>query len=179
MEKITSDFSKNQPSGLRETANKAISQAALENDSLKASLAVVAYALGKILEKEHFQKETSWPRIQSSIRSELINAVMLAKKQDFNKLKIALLSITNRISKIDYRFGNYWQNLIEKSRVKQASSAYALGVSLSQATQLTGCDKEELFNYIGFTKMHEETPVIKTIRERVESLSSILKGEKR
>ena len=164
--------------GLREAANDAIAQAAFENDSKKAEIAVISYSLGKLLSKAHFQRSKNWPRVADSILREINEAVSLARSDEFGLLEKKLSSVVSTVAKVDFEFGNYWQNLIEKARVKQASSAYALGLSLSQACGLTCCDKQALFNYIGFTKMHEETPVLKNISERVDRLKELLAEKK-
>ncbi len=169
-------FSASDSLGLRELSNQAINSAALDNDPVMAEVAVIAYALSKLLAKAHFQKESSWPALVSSVKKDLVAAIVFAKKQDWKKTTQLLKNITSTISKTDARFGNFWQNGVEKARVKLASSAYALGLSLSQAHMLTGCDKSELFNYIGFTKMHEETPVSKSIVVRVKELDGLIQG---
>jgi hypothetical protein len=70
--------------------------------------------------------------------------------------------------------GNYVSNLYEKARIKMASSAYGLGLSLSQAAMLTGADKKQLLNYIGITKMHDEIKETKGIASRIKSLKKAL-----
>ncbi len=175
LEKILSSLSRNDPAGLRETANAAISAAALENNSTKAKLAVIAYALTKLLQKEHFQKEPGWKAFKTQVGKKILNAILAAKKEDTSQMSQILISISDRISMVDREFGNYYENLVEKARVKQASTAYAYGLSLGQAAALTGCNQKELFNYIGYTKMHEETPVLGSIEDRVKRLQEILK----
>ena len=59
------------------------------------------------------------------------------------------------IQDFDKEAGNYIQDVIYKARVKQASRAYALGLSLGKAAELTGVEKSFLLSYIGVTKIHD------------------------
>ncbi|MDO8625477.1 MAG: hypothetical protein Q7R47_05320 [Candidatus Diapherotrites archaeon] len=179
LERLLHAFSTSDTTALRSVANTAISQSAMENDALKAELAVISYALEKLIGKPHFQKSKKWNFVLSSIAREFAVAVVAAKKQDMDSVKRSLLDVTKRISATDDEFGHYWEGLVEKSRVKQASTAYAFGLSLSAACALTSANKQELFSYIGYTKMHEETPVLGSIQERVGALESVLKGRGR
>jgi hypothetical protein len=175
LERLSGAFSAANPAALRELANAAIGTAALENDPLKAEIAVLTYALEKLLGKPHFQKERQWAAVMSGIARALSDAVGSAGRDDTEKVKKALAQIASRVSQIDAEYGHYLEDLVDKARVKQASTAYAFGLSLSQACILTGANKQELFSYIGYTRMHEETPPSASIRERVKSLKSMLK----
>jgi hypothetical protein len=174
LRRIQNAFSKENAHALRGLSNQAIREAALENDSLKAETAVIAYALHKLLSKEHYRSDKKWMRIRKSVQQKLLEGTRFLEKKDAKGFERSLHGIAEKIRETDESLGNYAQNLIEKSRVKQASSLYALGVSLGQATALTKADKKSLFNYIGYTKMSDENPVRKTMMERVKELEKVL-----
>ena len=45
---------------------------------------------------------------------------------------------------------------MHKARIKQASRAYSMGLSLGEAASLTGANKTQLLRYIGSTKIHDQ-----------------------
>lgn len=174
IENIQNAFSFGQTSELRQIANQCIRRAALENDRLLAQTAVIAYALHKLLIKEHVQRDTAWKPVQKKLVEKLRDAHQQLEQKKTVEFEKQLNQLSDQIRKIDSALGNYIQNLIEKSKVKQASSLYALGVSLGQATELTQANKKTLFNYIGVTKLHDQQPAQKTMAERVAALEAIL-----
>lgn len=167
-------FQNENTGSLRSISNQAIREAALQNDSLRAEIAVVAYALHKLLSKEHVRSDKQWKKIQKSVQQKLEEGIKNLENKKISEFEKNLSGITKQIRETDESLGNYAQNLMEKSRVKQASSLYALGLSLGQATALTNADKKALFNYIGYTKMSDENPTRKTIAERVKELEKVL-----
>jgi ElaB/YqjD/DUF883 family membrane-anchored ribosome-binding protein len=171
---IKKAFQNQNANALRGISNQAIREAALQNDSLRAELAVISYALHKLLSKEHVRSDKKWEKIQKSVLKKLEEAIQNLNNKKMGEFEKSLSGIASQIKQTDESLGNYSQNLMEKSRVKQASSLYALGLSLGQATALTNADKKSLFNYIGYTKMSDENPSQKTIVERVKELEKVL-----
>lgn len=159
---------------LRGISNQAIREAALQNDSLRAEIAVIAYALHKLLSKEHVRSDKQWQKTQKNVLRKLEEGIKKLENKKIAEFEKTVSSIASQIRETDESLGNYAQNLMEKSRVKQASSLYALGLSLGQATALTNADKKSLFNYIGYTKMGDENPSQKTIADRVKELEKVL-----
>ncbi len=171
---IKNAFQSENAHSLRGISNQAIREAALQNDSLRAEIAIIAYALHKLLSKEHVRSDKKWQKIQKNVLQKLEEGIKNLGNKKILEFEKTISGIASQIREADESLGNYAQNLMEKSRVKQASSLYALGLSLGQATALTNADKKALFNYIGYTKMHDENPTRKTISERVKELEKVL-----
>ncbi len=143
-------------SGLRELSNRALEEALIAESKELINLSLLSYALSKMLTKIHFKEH--WPRI----KEQLISA--LREERPYSTILEELL---NDISLFDKEFGNYVINIVEKARLKQASRAYALGMSIGRAAEITGCDPQELQDYIGKTKIHERPfSQTRSIRER-------------
>ena len=163
---------------LRGLSSRLIKEAAIENNFAKAELSVIAYSLHKIESKSHFVTAKNWPKVKSTIADNLDAASFAADNHNNRVFLSKIKSVISQIVKIDSEIGNYAQSIYEKAKVKQASSAYAFGLSVAQAAALTGADKKELQNYIGFTKMIDEEAESKTIITRVNELKVLL-GDKK
>jgi hypothetical protein len=159
---------------MRGLGNRLIKESAFENNYGKAELGVVAYVLHKMQTKGHFIRNPKWRRLKQDVIEGLNSAFMEAKMDNKIAFIAKLKKTINSIENIDNELGNYAQSMLEKARVKQASLAYSYGLSIPTAAQLTGADKKELQNYIGFTTMHDEETESKSIKERVIELKTLI-----
>ncbi len=170
-------FGENRILELRGLSNRLIRESALNNDYAKAELGVIAYALHKIETKSHFVTNPKWSKIKQAILLILNDAEKASQENNSEKLIQSLKKIIKQITDVDNELGNYAQNLYEKAKVKQASLAYSYGLSISQASSLTGADQKELQNYVGFTTMHDEETEVKSIGERVKELKQLIENQ--
>ncbi|MCX6799317.1 MAG: hypothetical protein NTW59_04460 [Candidatus Diapherotrites archaeon] len=161
---------------LKEAANRAIENAALANDKRMAEFAMVAYCLHKLLGKQHIVRDAKWKKLGSEILADLRSAADAMEGEDQKRFEESMHGIISSIESTDRQLGYFTQGLYEKARVKYASSAYALGLGLSQAAELTGANKKDLLNYIGATRMHDEQLSAEGIGERLAKLKQKLGG---
>ena len=147
---------------------------AVENDPELALVSVVAYCLYKMASKNHFVKNRRWPRVVEIILGNLKKGRSAAEQGDEARFTRNLASIVGEIQFIDHELSNYAKDLFEKAKIKQASTAYAAGVSLSQAAALTGADRKELQKYIGITRIHDEQEPLYSIQERLAKMRELL-----
>jgi len=112
-------------------------------------------------------------KIKSTIIFSLKKASDHLKNKNFNEFKKELDHISDKVFRVDASMGHYTANLYEKAKIKQASRAYAFGLSLMQAVNLTGANEKELLFYIGGTKIHDKEKSIKGINERKKLLEGI------
>ncbi len=158
---------------LREISNDAMKEAVLSGDKELANIAVLAYSLSKILSKLHFRRREEWKKFAKETEKTLYGLVGESKEGNLSGICDTLINLVERI---DHGAGNYTRGLVFKARVKLASQAYALGLSLSSAAELTGADKYELTRYVGATKIHDR-PFVKTISpaDRYKIIKGVLR----
>ncbi|MBU2100572.1 hypothetical protein KKG83_04895 [Candidatus Micrarchaeota archaeon] len=172
-DKIRKAFERNDLVKLRQLSNGLIEEAALKSDKVLAQLSLISYSLQKLLSKPHIIETQKWAEIRKTIIFSLNQASMHLKKKNFGEFKKELNGISEKVFEVDSSMGNYIANIYEKAKIKQASRAYALGLSLMQSVSLTGADEKELLNYIGATKIHDREKSIKGINERKKFLEGI------
>jgi hypothetical protein len=158
---------------LKKLANEAIKYAALTNDKRVAELSVVCYSLMKISSKHHIVESSGWPAARKRIILQLRSAedALPGEKDDFEK---ELGKIQASVLAVDEKLGHFVMNSIRKSRLKLASSAYALGMSLGAASELTKADKKEVMAYIGGTTIHDEEASELSIAQRIRRFRELL-----
>ena len=159
---------------LKSLGNSLIGEAALRNDKDAALLSVISYSLYKMLTKEHFTRDPVWKKVTQTLNSSLLQALDAAKRNDTSDFSKNLANSIEKIERVDNELSNYARNIFEKAKIKQASSAYAAGLSLKLAAELTGADSKDLQKYIGATRIHDEQPGTKNIEQRMRSLREVL-----
>ncbi|MCR4335405.1 MAG: hypothetical protein NUV57_02605 [archaeon] len=160
---------------LKNIANDAIKEAALNNDQKLAETAVLAYTFYKFYSKEHIIQNDRWPKVREIIVTSLEKSIQAELKNKDAHFTKNIRSVVKEIKVIDDRLSNYARNIYEKAQIKQASTAYALGLSIGQSAFLTGADPKQLQMYIGATKIHDEQIIKKSLSERLTNLKELLK----
>lgn len=159
---------------IKRISKDCINDASLTNDYEMAKIAVISYSLFKMLTKEHFFENRQWPSVSKNITDSLEKSRLAAERDQHRAFKKQMKNTIHKIEEIDLELSHFARTLYEKSKIKQASSAYALGLSLSQAADLTGANKKELQHYIGATRIHDEEPITTGILQRIRGFKQVM-----
>ncbi|MFH1586761.1 MAG: hypothetical protein ABID38_02815 [Candidatus Diapherotrites archaeon] len=170
---IKDAFSKNRPFELKRLSNELIQGAVVDYDETMAELAIVAYSLNKLNSKEHIVNSKKWADAKKTIIESMDEMANAVEADDEGKFSEILKDLSQNVTEIDGELGNYVQNVYDKARVKMASNAYAMGLSLGQAAELTKADKKNLQSYIGNTLIHDRIAEKTSIGTRVEKLKKL------
>lgn len=163
-------FAESNAFSLKELSKQAVQQAVIEYDKTLAMVSLIAYSLGKILSKKHIVSSKRWKKERRHILALLESARQLLKENKMQELERQLEQIGKSIFFLDKSLGYFERNVFEKAKIKNASTAYALGLSLTQAAELMGANKKDLLEYIASTKMHDEEGITKGIVQRLKEL---------
>ena len=174
LDRMRTLFAKQRIVELRNESNELIEEAARLNDKVLAEFSLICYALHKLLTKVHITRSTNWQNVKTRMLDAMDKCGMVVDAEEEGLFEKALLQIVKSIQAVDARAGNYVQDLYDKARVKQASRAYGMGLSLGAAAELTGADPKDLQNYIGTTTMHDETKEKYGIANRVRFIKDAL-----
>jgi len=152
---------------LRVVSNDMIDEAAVTQDKTFVTLSLIAYALSKIMSKPHLLKSDRWDGFKKHVIEHLSDGPK----------PVLLDEVVQDVREFDEEEGNYVTDIIDKARMKQASRVYALGLSLSQACELTGADMSLVSSYVGTTKIHER-PYSRsgTVAQRYKNARKVLGG---
>ncbi len=167
-------FKKKKTNALKRISNQAIERAALTEDADMVNISLIAYALYKLLSKQHVLESEQWNEFAKNVVLDLEQAnKMHDRGEDIGKFIEG--EIIRDITRIDVSLGNYVNDVIEKARVKQASRIYAMGLSVDKAISLTGADRFRLLDYIGSTVIHDRPYTrSKTVRDRYQLTKKVL-----
>ncbi len=167
-------FSDSDILGMRKFGTSLIEVASAENNKMLADVALIAYSLHKLSSKGHISGHETWLRVKGRVISSLTRAESALEKGDEKGFDDIINGIEKDINGVDSKLGYFIQGIHEKARVKYASTAYSLGLSLSQASELTGASKKNVLEYIGATKISDKEKSEFGIGERLKRLRKVL-----
>lgn len=171
IEEMKKAFMKENANKLKRISNESLDKAVLSGDKVLVVISLVSYALYKILTKRHYQRSPGWEKFSQTVMEHLDLCIQNPGETE----EILTEKLVQNISSMSIQHGRFMGDLIDKARVKQASRAYALGLSLSSAIDLTGADRFRVYTYIGMTKIHEDVPS-KGVAERYDYAKGVLGG---
>ncbi|MBS3060860.1 MAG: hypothetical protein J4432_05135 [DPANN group archaeon] len=163
----------NNTTELRELSNRIIERALVFEDSRLIDISLTAYALSKLLSKPHIMDQKGFKKLKVQLIKLIEKEVK--EEQTILHMEHILEKVMKLISEYDDKEGNYLQDVIEKARLKQASRAYALGLSLRRAAELTRVNTAALLPYVGQTKIHDRPYTqSKGLKARYQSLKKVM-----
>jgi len=165
--KLISLIIKKDIEGIHILENQTLEVAITKNNKDYSSLCIIMYGLRKMMSKGHINTNDVWKKSENNILNELKNGLFDLNSNKTDNFRKTLMDIENEIRNTDKELGHYINQIIDDARIKLASSAYAYGLSASQASDLFSISKDQLMNFVGVTKMPDEDIKFKSIKERV------------
>ena len=159
---------------LKILSEKLIHESALNSDKLKAKIACIAYVLYKHLSKEHLTSNARYLFFKNRILAGIVRLIGVLEQHNFHEAWAQVNDLIHILNQVDHELGHYSELTFDKAQTKLASSAYALGLSLQQASYLTDASTKQTFNCVGVTRMHDEIPETNTIADRLQLLKKVL-----
>ena len=151
---------------LKELSNNTIHNASVFQDECSVSVAVLIYALSKIIERNPEFDYRGVFRFLKDARDDLEND----KEDDFHA---AIEKLFSEISKLDSKIKLYVQEVINQAQIKKGSKLCEHGLSCAKASQILGISQWELMNYIGKTNLAENAAQIISVRARLKFARSL------
>jgi|SRR3989344_4476553 len=136
---------------LKELSNSTIHNASVFQDDVSVSIAVVIYALSKIMERNPDELD------YNKILKMLANSRDSLERGSDNDFSVAMERLISEISKMDARLKLYTQEVITESQVKKGCKLCEIGLSTAQASEVMGISQWDMMKYLGNTKLNEHS----------------------
>ncbi len=133
---------------LGKLSNWSIHTAGVFQDEDSISIAVLTYALFKVLERHESEKVN----FDAFIKKIDAAAARLAKT-DIEGYRKSVKELFTEISSIDTKVRFYFQKVVSKARIHRGSFLHAHGISVARTAELMGISQWQLMDYIGQTKV--------------------------
>jgi len=158
---------------LKKISDLSITEASVFQEEESVSLAIIFYALSKIVDRT--PKETEY---QSAKLDRIINRLekieVLLKNDRREEIKRDIREIFEIIQEMDDKIPMYIQEIIEKARVTKGTKIHEQGIALGRAAELLGISQWSLMRYVGNTVMHDkEEPAKISVMQRIKFAKSL------
>ena len=134
-------------------SDRAIELAAVFHDEDALGIALVTYAFGKLVSRGGEEKPLA-PMILL-----LQTAVNALSSDDNSAYKKSIQRLTRHIQMVDNKINLYFQEILEKARIKKGSKLFESGFSIAAVASLLGISQWELARYVGNTTVQETQPL--------------------
>jgi len=136
---------------IKDLSNQTIHTASIYQDPDNISLAVVLYALSKILERSNYRDYKEWPKFQKFYEESIERAILALKRKDLDLYREQIDNIREYEKKLSGNFKEHLEEVFRKAQINKASRLYEHGVSLEKTAKILGVTLWELNNYVGKT----------------------------
>ncbi len=156
---------------LKELSNHTIHNASIYQDEDSIQVAVIIYALSKILERAELQNQKLSFNITKTITSAL-NYISQDNEQSYHS---EMDSFAKTIAQSDDKLVMYVQNVIEKAHISKGGSIYGHGISLGRVAEMLGVTQWDLMSFIGKTKIADNEQIFVDAKKRLEYAKKLFK----
>ncbi len=143
---------KEDTSALDELSDHAIRDASVFQDKNSIRIAIIIYALAKIIHRSEGQAD-EWDKTRKRILTDLQDARFYLEKGKEEKYKEVIKNILKNIGRIDDKLKLYIDDVLDKAKIVKGSKLYEQGVSIGRAAEILGISQWELMSYVGKTKI--------------------------
>lgn len=134
---------------LKELSNQTIHSASIAQDTGSITIAVLVYALSKLLERREKMKIKNWDLIVRKFNSFISLSITSLMEKNVEKYVKYLEMARNSISIVSPGIKNYLQDILRRASINKASKIYEHGISIEQTAKLLGITQWELLEYSG------------------------------
>ena len=152
---------------IKELSNHVIHNASIFQDEDSISVAVLIYALSKIIERK--QRDLDYNKILSMLNSCISN---LKNNQD-DLFRKSIKNIFNFIRTVDDKLKMYIYEVINQAQIKKGCKLCEHGISIARASEVLGISQWELMHYIGKTTLIDQFSEPVNVAKRLKIARSL------
>jgi len=138
---------------IKALSNKTIHSASIYQDPDNIGIAVILYALSKLVERRAYQDYKGWDKFEKNYRVCLDKSILALEKKDLEDFRTQISCIRNHIKSLSGDLKIYIEDVFRKASINKASSLHEHGLSIGKTAKILGLTMWELNQYIGQTKV--------------------------
>ncbi len=151
-------------------SNEVIHNATIYQDHDSVSVAILIYALSKILQRAC---EKGCPNYEH-IAEKLQRAYDALADDDHEGFESRLQAVFSIVQKMDSKVKLYVQEIFDKARIKKGTKLHEHGISIARIAEMTGVSQWELMDYMGKTMMLGDTVGV-DVKKRLATARSLFR----
>lgn len=179
LNKLIDGLAKHDDQAMRDLSSKMVRETSRIHDQDLISLTIISYSLSKIIQKRYYREGRRWPSFLGRVMDNLARASERLQSGDIKAMRESFRTVFNAMVELDAEVGHHVNWVIEKAKIKKASTLYAIGFSIGMSAKLTGASMWEVMDYAGKTKIVDEEKVTRSISSRLELARKVFRVEER
>ncbi len=160
---------------LKKVNDKSAVLIAVEFDQVIYDVSILSYILAKLTSKPRFWTNPDSKTRLAQVRLLLKEAADSAKREETSAVQSAISEAFEQVKMIESSDRRFISDFEQKARLKLASTLYAQGFSLGNASSVTGVEKREILSYAGKTMMFDRLKSEVRMDERLKRIRKIFK----
>jgi len=140
---------------IKQLSNQTTHSATISQDPDNIIVAVLVYAISKIIERENYKNLEGWDEFYYNLLKNWDSAIKSLEKKDIEEFRTILGKIRNSINRIGGNMKEYIQDIFLKSQINKAFKIYEHGLSAETTAELLGVSLWDLASYIGQSSISE------------------------
>ncbi|MEK6859291.1 MAG: hypothetical protein AABX54_00605 [Nanoarchaeota archaeon] len=159
---------------IKNLSNEIVHTSSIEQDPDVISIAVIIYALSKLIEREKFKEYKNWPKFYKNYLSGLDEIIKALNRNDVNRFRKEIEFIRNSIQNISGHLKIYISEVFRKAEINKASRIYEHGISMEKTAKILGVSVWELAEYAGNTGIGDvNLGITMPIKQRIKIAEEI------
>ncbi len=138
---------------LNELSNQTIHSASINQDTGSITIAVIVYALSKLIERKKTLKIKNWDQLIKKFICQFSLAIKALEENKTSKYQECMRMARKTITSTALNIKPYVQEVLRKASINKASKIYEHGISLGHTAEILGVSEWELTEYAGQTKI--------------------------
>jgi len=161
---------------VKNLSDHVIHHASIHQDGDVISIAVIIYALSKLIERENYKTEKNWPEFYSKFKKNILDMINALKKGNEDKFRIEVTNNRKLIEGLSGKLKFYISDVFNRAKINKASRIYEHGISMETTAKILGISQWELAEYTGQTGIgNVSLSVTMNLNDRIKLAEDIFK----
>ncbi len=162
---------------IKNLSNQVVHDSSIYQDPDIISIAVIIYALSKLIEREKYEEYSQWPQFYRDYVNSLDRGLKALKDNDIEGFRNEIENIRTSIEKLSGKLKNYMSEVFRKAQINKASRIYEHGISMEKTAKILGISVWELAEYAGQTGIGDvDLSLTMPIKDRIKLTEEIFKN---
>jgi len=161
---------------IKSLSNKFVHHASVHQDPDVVSVAVIIYALSKLIEREDYKNEKNWVSFYKDYCKNIDDMINALQKNDIERFRDEVHQNRRLIERLSGNLKYYIGDVFRRAKINKASRIYEHGISMEKTAKILGISLWELAEYAGRTRIGDvNLGITMPIRERLKIAEEIFK----
>jgi len=161
---------------IKHLSNRFVHHSSIHQDADVISVAVIIYALSKLVEREDYKKEKNWDQFYKEYKKNIGNMIVALKNKDEAKFHYEIDSNRKLLEKLSGNLKYYIKDVFRRARINKASRIYEHGISMGKTAKILGISLWELSEYTGRTRIGDvNLGITMPLKDRVKLAQEIFR----